>query len=372
MKGFDLDQFRARVGRIAAPAGSMYGAVEGTKAQKKRKGWRTALLLGLAAFILLAVVAVLTQGRGSYLPSVAGTRLSTSNENVPAAPTAAASAPQYNSTASSSTGSGKAADQAPAASSGASGTTNTTAAQWDRMLIRTASLQLTVTDVGTGVDKVIGLATLHGGHVVQMDSHLSGDYTISSVTIQVPTEEFDKILPELQKLDGQVKKVVSENVSSQDVTDEYTDLQSQLRNLQATEARMLALQQKADKLDDILTLDRELRQVQGEIEQITGRTNYLSKSSAMSQITVGLQPAGVPGAENPPQPAEGWDPGAIAAQAWNASLDLLSKMATVLITIVVFLWWAVPLALVAWLFFRRSVRRQAPVTPISGTPEGSA
>jgi hypothetical protein len=61
----------------------------------------------------------------------------------------------------------------------------------------------------------------------------------------VPGEEFEQVLPELRSLGGRVKKVLAENISGQDVTEEYTDLQSQLRNLQATETRLLQLYEKA-------------------------------------------------------------------------------------------------------------------------------
>lgn len=243
---------------------------------------------------------------------------------------------------------------------------NTTAAQakpWDRKIIRTATIQLTVKDVLTSVDKVQLLAAQHGGYVFQSDSHQDGEYTVSSITIQVPTQEFDRIMPELRKLDGQVKKITSENVSSNDVTEEYTDLNSQLRNLQATEARVLALQQKADKLEDILTLDQQLRQVQGDIERIQGRLNFLSNHSDLSSITVSISPDKLPAQPAESETAMGWDPGQVAAKAWNASIEMLSGVATVAITVVVFLWWAVPLLLVGLWLASRSRRRTAPAMP---------
>lgn len=249
----------------------------------------------------------------------------------------------------------------------APGSNNTTSQPWDRMLIRTATLELTVSNVLSSVDAVMNVATLHGGRVLQMESHQVSDYSYSTVIIQVPSEEFDKVIPELHKLNGQVKKIGSENISSQDVTEEYTDLQSQLRNLQATESRLLALQQKADKLEDILSLDHELRDIQGQIEQITGRTNYLSKRSEMSQITIELSPeAAAPTPATEPQPA--WDPGSIVSQAWEASLDLLSKLATVVLTVVVFLWWVVPVVLVL-LWVSRRMGRPVVQTPSAGGNE---
>ena len=223
------------------------------------------------------------------------------------------------------------------------------AQSWDRMIIRTANLGLTVKDVMSAVDRVNSLAVQHGGYVFSSESRQEGDYTYATITIYVPAQEFDVVMPLLRKLDGQVEKVTSENVASSDVTEEHTDLQSQLRNLQATEVRMLDLQSKAETLADVMAVDRELRTVQGDIERIQGRINFLDKRTDMSTITIQLSPVAAPA----PLAASGWQPLEAAAMAWNASLDLLGKVGIALITVGIFLWWALPLALVAvWLFSR--------------------
>jgi hypothetical protein len=231
---------------------------------------------------------------------------------------------------------------------------------WDRMIIRTGTLQLKVKDVSNALNEVRSLAGGHGGYISQSDSRQEGDYTVATITLQVPAREFDNVVSKLRQVGV---KTLSENVSSSDVTEEYTDLQSQLRNLQATETRMLALQAKAVELEDILTLDRELRQIQGEIERIQGRVNFLSKRSEMSTLTVSLYPEIAP-VEPMTVTEEGWDPARTAAEAWNASLDMLSDVANVLIRVAVFMWWAVPLLLLAtWLALRPRKRQATPAAP---------
>jgi Domain of unknown function (DUF4349) len=233
-------------------------------------------------------------------------------------------------------------------------------AQWDRMIVRNATLQLKVKDVAASMDAVRGVASQHNGYITQSESHQDGNYTVATITVQVPAKEFDAVMPELRRLGV---KTLQENVTSSDVTEEYTDLQSQLRNLQATEARMLALQQKAGTLEDVLAVDRELRQVQGQIEQIQGRSNYLSKRAEMSSVTVTLSPDAVP-VDPAPQPATGWDPAAIAQHAWEASLDTLAGAGSVVISVVVFFWWAFPLVFLLWLVLR--TRRHADRSPSPG------
>ena len=252
-----------------------------------------------------------------------------------------------------------------ASSPPATGGASQVAQNWDRMIIRTATLQLKVKDVTASVDTVRSLASTHGGYIASSESHIEGEYTVATLTLQVPAAQFDDAMTQLRKIGV---KAIGENVSSSDVTEEYTDLQSQLRNLQATEQRIQALMSRAERIEDILTLDRELRQIQSEIERIMGRTNYLSKRAEMSSITVTLYPE-IAAVEPLVTTDEGWNPMKIASEAWEASLEMLSGVAAVAITVAVFMWWAVPLLLIAlWLALRP--RRNTPPAP-SPTPDAA-
>jgi hypothetical protein len=233
------------------------------------------------------------------------------------------------------------------------------------MIIRTGTLQLTVKDVGDSVQRVRGAATAAGGYVFSSETRNEGEYTYATVTLYIPAANFDQVLPELRALGGQVTRVANETITSSDVTEEYTDLDSQLRNLKATEGRMLALQAKAERMEDILSIDRELRSVQSEIERLQGRMNYLGKRAEMSTLTVYLSPAIAPAPLIEPQPS--WEPLKAAEDAWNASLDLLGKATTGIISAIVFLWWLVPLLAIG-VFLVTRVRRR---TPPSGNAEAN-
>lgn len=235
---------------------------------------------------------------------------------------------------------------------------------WDRMIIRTATLQLRVKDVATSMDEIRSLVGGHAGYVTGSQSRQEGDYTVGTMTVQVPAAQFDSAISQLRKLG---LKVLDENVTTSDVTEEYTDLNSQLRNLQATESRILALMGRAEAINDIMTLDRELRGIQGEIERITGRINFLGKRAEMSTITISLYPEAIE-VQPTPGPAEAWDPVRIAGEAWESSLELLANVGTMVITVVVFLWWLLPVAVVASIFLRRS-RRPMPQAPTASAAE---
>jgi hypothetical protein len=105
-------------------------------------------------------------------------------------------------------------------------------------------------------------------------------------------------------------------------------------------------------------VQRELGQVRGEIEKTQGRMNYLSHRADLSTIIVTLAPRALVATP------EGWQPVSTAERAWNASLTTLSRLADVLITVVVFFWWLIPPVLLgAWLLRSRLRARRGPRPP---------
>ena len=97
-------------------------------------------------------------------------------------------------------------------------------------------------------------------------------------------------------------RVRSENVSTQDVTEEYFDLNSRLRNAEATESQYLTLLDRAGEGEAILQIYEALSRIRYEIEQIKGRIQYLEQVSALSLISINLEPATALGPLVPP----GW------------------------------------------------------------------
>ena len=154
-----------------------------------------------------------------------------------------------------------------------------------RIIVRTVNMRLTVADIAAAVDAVADLAADAGGWVVNSDRSASHS---GSVSVRVPAETLDDTIRRLRQL---ALKVESETSSSQDVTDEYVDIQSRLTGLRATEARLLEIMAQAESVKDALSVQLELSNLQTRIEQIEGRLQYLAQTAAYSLITVTL---GVP------------------------------------------------------------------------------
>jgi len=156
----------------------------------------------------------------------------------------------------------------------------------DRMIVRTANMQLVVDDVRNTIDKITELAQNLEGYVVNSSSWKEGERIVGQITIRVPSSDFNHAMSVLRSMAVEVN---SETTSSQDVTEEYIDLEATLRNLEATETQLLKLMEKAEKVEDILNVQRELSRVQQDIERTKGRMQYLERTSEMSLIQIVLE-----------------------------------------------------------------------------------
>jgi Domain of unknown function (DUF4349) len=156
----------------------------------------------------------------------------------------------------------------------------------DRKIIKNGYMTLEVNDITEAINGATSIANGLNGYVVSSNKQGYPDATYGQITIRVPSDRFDEALNQLRKL---AVNVPSESTNSQDVTQEYTDLQAQLRNLEATEAQYLQILQKAEKVEDILAVQRELSNVRGQIEQIKGRILYIERTADMALIDVNLQ-----------------------------------------------------------------------------------
>jgi hypothetical protein len=222
----------------------------------------------------------------------------------------------------------------------------------DRMIIYNVTLQLEVERVRTALARIEQIAQAAGGYVV--GSNVGENQ--AQVTIRVPAAELNRTLEQLRAVGTKVK---GEQLSSRDVTEEFSDLSAQLRNLQAVETQYLALLQQARTVDEILKVRQRLDEIRGQIERLQGRIEFLRRQSDLAAVTISLTEA--PAAAPDGGPA--WDPIQAVVAAWNRSLVFLSRVADVAVQAVVFLWWVWVPAGLGFGFWRYLGRRRAPGAP---------
>lgn len=203
----------------------------------------------------------------------------------------------------------------------------------DRMVIYNADMSIAVEDPDAAMQAIIDMAEEAGGFVVYSNLYkttTSSGATIprASLTVRVPAGDLDGFISEIRGLTPEPDEdVLSENVSGQDVTAEYTDLSARLRNLEAAESALAALMEEAEDPEDVLAIFDELTYYRGEIEIVKGRMQYLAESAALSAISVEIV------AKESLQPIEiaGWTPKGTAKRAVESLIDTLQFLGDALI-----------------------------------------
>jgi hypothetical protein len=265
-----------------------------------------------------------------------------------------------------------AAGFAPSADKGAYAL-DQTAASVDRLVIKNASLSIAVDDPLKSMDNISHMAEAMGGFVVTADMYqqsLSNGLKVPqvSMTIRVPAERLDEALTTIKKETTQ--PIITENESSQDVTAEYTDLNSRLTNLQAAEKQLQEIMASATKTEDVLSVYSQLVSVREQIELIKGQMKYYEQSAALSSISIQL----IPNAANQPITVAGWQPKGVAKQAIQSLIKTLQSLADfgiklVLNYIPVLLVIFVPIGLIIWGIIALVRKMRKPKTVQAPTPE---
>jgi len=152
----------------------------------------------------------------------------------------------------------------------------------DRKIISTAHLQIDVNDVRTAFNEITNITQKYGGFISSSNTYDFGGRNSGQVTLRVPQKNFYSAVGQIEAL-GTVR---SRQISGQDVTEEFIDLDARLGNLKKQEVRLQEILKTAVTVKDVLEVEHELERVRGEIERLTGRLNYLNQSIEMSTITV--------------------------------------------------------------------------------------
>ena len=232
-----------------------------------------------------------------------------------------------------------------------------------RMIIRNADMTLVVTNTQAKLDELGIIASDYKGFIVSQSTSQYNNDIQAQVTLRVEAAQLDAALSRIRKLAVEVR---SENVRGDDVTAEFVDLQSQLKNLEAAEAQLQKIMEKAEKTEDVMAVFAQLTQVRGQIDQIKGRMKFLSENAAMSAINLTLLP------DTPSQPVEvaGWRPEGVAKRAIEALVSALQGLVNLGIWLVIFvapilLLLALPVVILVLVTRAILRRRRAKLTKVS-------
>jgi hypothetical protein len=221
------------------------------------------------------------------------------------------------------------------------------ASQPARLVIKNANLTIVVADPGKSLDAISQMADEMGGFVVTANlshSQMSSGAEVphGSITIRIPAEKLNDAIARIEAESNQPPQ--NKNIESQDVTSDYIDLQSRLKNLEDAEQQLRKIMDNAFSTDDVLSVYNRLVQVREEIEVLKGKIQYYEEAASLSAISVNL----VANAAVQPLKIGNWQPVGVMKEAVQTLLNTLKFLANALIWIVILIF---PVLLILYLVF---------------------
>ncbi|TSC54123.1 MAG: hypothetical protein LiPW16_150 [Microgenomates group bacterium LiPW_16] len=222
--------------------------------------------------------------------------------------------------------------------------------QEERLIIEESRLSLVVLNVRETTDKIIDYAKQAGGFMVSTSLTHPEEAPFATVVVRVPAENFREAIDYFRTL---AVKVSSENILGTDVTAEYVDIEARLATLEKTKAKFESILAQATAVSDILQVQRELINLQEQIDSLKGRKTYLEKTAKLAKITVYLSTDEF---ALPYVPAKPFRPSVIFKQAVRSLIGTARGIATLSIWIVVYAPIWIPILFI--IFFIRKWRKK--------------
>ena len=228
-----------------------------------------------------------------------------------------------------------------------------------RHVIRNGSMNLTVKDTRETIKTVQGISSaaegiISGSYVYEIRE---GQYA-ANLTLRIPVAHFDAIMEQLQEL-GKAAEI---NTGNDDVTMQYLDLETRIKNLNAQEERLREILEMANTVEDVLAVERELGRVRNEIEVMITQFTYLQDQVSFSTINLYIREEHIATQNISPAPFENL--GTRMKEALVRSVNfVMAAFAALLVALTAMLPVLLVLALIVFIVWRliaRAAKRKTP------------
>jgi hypothetical protein len=153
----------------------------------------------------------------------------------------------------------------------------------EQKIIKTGNIKFETNDLGETYNQMIAAVKKHNA-IIQNDTEGKEYGSIfRRITVRVPSKNFDLFLSDISK---GVSYFDNKEISSQDVTEEYIDIDARLKAKKILEARYLELLKKANKVSEMLEIEAQLSAIREEIEAKEGQLRYMQSQVSMSTINI--------------------------------------------------------------------------------------
>jgi len=201
----------------------------------------------------------------------------------------------------------------------------------NRKVVTNTNFSLHVKNVDDTVENIRKKTSEMGGFMVNTDIRRDEAASSSNLQVRISSDqlvEFSKYLKTL------AVKVVYENISGNDITDQYVDYEEKLRSLESVKARFEEIMDEAETVDEIMNVQNRIFSIQSQIDSIKGQITYMDRSAATSLVSISISTDEL---SLPYTPVKSWRPDVIMKEAIRAMISVLRAMGTVGIWLIAFI-----------------------------------
>jgi hypothetical protein len=155
---------------------------------------------------------------------------------------------------------------------------------FEQQVIKTSFIALEVETFSAAADAIDGIAERYGGYVSNTSVQDYDGRKIGRITVRIPGNQFEEAVAEMKT----VGDLQEENISLEDVTEQYIDLEARLENYKRQEQRYLEILEIAETVEDVLMVETQLERIRGSIESLQGTLDYMDNQIAFSTVDVRL------------------------------------------------------------------------------------
>ena len=218
----------------------------------------------------------------------------------------------------------------------------------EKKIQRNANISIEVKNLDESIDKLNEIILLFNAEIISSNKGgMDFGQPYANIRIRVLSGNLDSAINEFKKLST---KIISENIYTNDVTEEFIDTEARLKIMKSTEDRFNSLLLKSETVEEIIQVEKELMRIRGDIESLEGRLNYLSKTTDTSEINLNLN-------EQVPITGESWK----INDSFTSALQNLSSfakwLADFIINIIVFIPAIIVIALII-IFLRKIIKNR--------------
>lgn len=156
----------------------------------------------------------------------------------------------------------------------------------EKKVIKNGDISMHVNSIEKAIRKIKTIALSHGGDEVSSDFSKTGMHKNGFIIIKVPVNQYDKAFEAIKRI---APLVTHESSHAQDVTAQFIDLESRIKNKKDHESRLRTFFARAEDVDELIQIERELARVRTEIEQMEGQLKHLTDQTQFSTIHVTLR-----------------------------------------------------------------------------------